>query len=186
MKKALALILCIVFTFSLCGCKDKEDKGKGGIDVEYYANLGQIPENDIPLGTSRDELLSALDKRGLEAEKNGEHYGYSEIEGDKNVLVEEGPYDYYYKKADPKKAVAYIVAYGDAFGFKTGDIIVEVEESLEKYDVVKEKANEKNAFFHFGDYEKAQILKITFKKNTVLFLFEDNALCATAIYSNDF
>ncbi len=186
MKKLLALILCIAFTFSLCGCKEKGGNGKDGIDIEYYVNLGQIPENDIPLGTSRDELISALDKRGIEAEKNGEHYGYNEIEGDENVLVEEGPYDYYYKKADPKKAIAYIVAYGEAFGFKTGDVIVEVENSLKKYGVVKEKANERNAFFHFGDYAKSQILKITFDENTVLFLFEDNALCATAIYSNDF
>ncbi len=186
MKRVLSLILCIAFIFTLCSCKDGKKNNDGSVDIEYFANLGQIPENDITIGTTRDKLISTLDKRGEEAEKNGEHYGYNEIEGENNVLVEEGPYDYYYKKADSDKRVAYIVSYLDAYGFKVGDIIVEVENALTDYEVKKENANEKNAFFYFGDYSKAQVLRITFEKNSVLFLFEDNALCATAIYSNEF
>ena len=74
----------------------------------------------------------------------------------------------------------------DAFGFKLGDIISEVEKNLSDYEITKGNANEKNAFFYFGDYGKAQIINIEFDKNSVMFLFEDNALCATAIMSNDF
>lgn len=186
MKRIIAILLCLTFVFSFVGCKSGKKNGGNGVDIEYFANLGQIPENDITLGTTPEKLKQTLDKRGEEAEKNGEHYGYNEVEGENNVLVEEGPYDYYYKKANPQNGVAYIVSYLDAFGFKIGDIIVEVEKKLGDYEVEKLSANESNAFFYFGDYEKAQILRITFKKNTVLFLFEDNSLCATAIYRNDF
>ncbi len=186
MKKIIALILCVSFIFCLGGCKNGKKSSGNGVDIEYYANLGQIPENDITLGTTPDKLKEILDKRGEEAEKNGEHYGYNEVEGENNVLVEEGPYDYYYKKANPNKGLVYIVSYLDAYGFKIGDIIVEVEKQLADYEVEKLGANEKNAFFYFGDYSKAQILRIKFEENTVLFLFEDNSLCATAIYRNDF
>ena len=186
MKRIFSIILVAILMFSLCGCKDGKKKGENGVDIEYYVNLGQIPENEITLGTSRDKLISVLNKRGEEAEKQGEHYGYNEIEGENNVLIEEGPYDYYYKKADSDKKVAYIVSYLDAFDFKLGDVIIEVKEALKEYDVNQENANENNAFFYFGDYSKAQVLKITFEKNSVLFLFEGSALCATAVYSNNF
>ncbi len=186
MKRIVALTLSLLLIFGLCGCKDGKKKGGDGVDIEYYAKLGQIPENDITLGTTPENLKSVLDKRSVEAEKNGEHYGYNEIEGDKNVLVEEGPYDYYYKKADPKAGLDCIISYVDAFGFTLGDIISEVEGKLTDYEIIKENANERNAFFYFGDYSKAQVIKIEFEKNTVLFLFEDNALCASAIISDNF
>ncbi len=183
MKRIIALVLCLVFSLSLCGCKDK---GKNGAkNIEHYANQGQIPENDIALGTGYELLIETLDKRGIEAEKNGEHYGYNVTEGENNVLIAEGPYDYYYKKSDPKKAIGYIISYGTSFGFETGEVILNVENALEGLDYTKENANEDNAFFYFGDYSRAQVLKVNTQKNTVIFLFEDSTLTATAIYSND-
>ncbi len=186
MKKIIALVLCLIFVLGICGCKSNKNNKDNSVDIEYFANLGQIPENEITLGTTPEKLKEVLDKRGEEAEKNGEHYGYNEVVGEKNVLVEEGPYDYYYKKANPEKGIAYIVSYVKAYGFELGDVIVEVEKKLENFDVEKVSANEKNAFFYFGDYSKAQILRVAFKENTVLFLFEESSLCATAIYRNDF
>ena len=188
MKKVLALVISCLFLFCLTGCKDGQTKknGSGGVDIEYYAKLGQIPECEITLGTKPEKVKETIENRENESGDDHEHGGYNEIEGTNNVLIEEGSYDYYYKKADPEKGVAYIVSYQDAYGFKIGDIIVEVEKQLGDYEVEKLGANEKNAFFYFGDYEKAQILRIPFKNNTVMFLFEDNSLCATAIYRNDF
>lgn len=188
MKKVLALMLSCLFLFCLTGCKDGETKknGSGGVDIEYYAKLGQIPENEITLGTKPEKVKETIENRENESEDDHEHSGFNEIEGTNNVLIEEGSYDYYYKKANPEKGVGYMVSYAESFGFKTGDIISEVETALKSYDVKKEKASEKNAFFYFGDYSNAQILKIAFEKNSVLFLFENNALCATAIYRNDF
>lgn len=186
MKRILALTLALVFVFCLTGCKDSKTNKKGSVDIEYYAKLGQIPENEIALGTKPEDVKAVLDKRASESDDSHEHGGYNVIEGENNVLIEEGAYDYYYKKAEPEKGVGYIISYGESFGFKTGEIIVEMEEALKSYDVKKEKATESNAFFFIGDYNNAQVLKIEFEKNTVLFLFENNTLCATAIYRNNF
>ncbi len=186
MKRFLALVLCFCLVFCICGCNKSGKNGENSVDIEYYAKLGQIPENEIALGISPEKLIEILDKRGEEAEKNGEHYGYDKIEGENNVLIEEGPYDYYYKKANPENGIQCIVSYLDAFGFELGDVIVEVEEQLEDYDVENISANENNAFFYFGDYSRARILKATFDKNIIIFLFEDSSLCATAIYSKEF
>mgnify|MGYP003434497773 FL=1 len=185
MKRIIAISLCMVFVLCLCGCCGGKNKEKDGIDIEYYANLGQIPENDVVLGTTYEELIAVLDKRGAEAEKNGEDYGYNEFDGENNVLIAEGPYDYYYKKADPKKEIGYMIAYGTAFGFEKDEVILNVENALKKFDYTKESANEQNAFFYFGDYSKAEVLKVNFEKTTVIFLFEESVLTATAIYSND-
>ena len=186
MKRILALTLALMFVFCLTGCKDSKTNKKNSVDIEYYAKLGQMPENEITLGTKPEDVKAVLDKRANESDDSHEHGGYNVIEGENNVLIEEGAYDYYYKKAEPEKGVGYIISYGESFGFKTGEIIVEMEEALKSYDVKKEKATESNAFFFIGDYNNAQILKIAFEKNTVLFLFENNVLCATAIYRNNF
>ena len=185
MKRIIALALSIVFIFCLCGCKSGKSKGSNGVDIEYYAKLGQIPENDVVLGTTYEELIEVLDKRGQEAEKNGEDYGYNEFEGDNNVLISEGPYDYYYKKADSKKEIGFIISYGTAFGFEKDEVILNVENTVKEFDYKKESANEQNAFFYLGDYSKAEVLKVNFEKTTVIFLFEESVLTATAIYSND-
>ena len=185
MKRIISLVLSIVFVLGLCGCGGEKGKDKDGIDIEYYANLGQIPENDVALGITYDQLVDVLDKRGAEAEKSGEDYGYNKYEGENNVLISEGPYDYYYKKADSKKEISYIISYGTAFGFEKDEVILNVENALKEFDYKKESANEQNAFFYFGDYSKAEVLKVNFEKNTIIFLFEGNMLTATAIYSND-
>ena len=185
MKRIISLVLSIVFVLGLCGCKTGKNKGENGVDIEYYANLGQIPENDVVVGTTYEELIAVLDKRGAEAEKNGEDYGYNEFEGESNVLISEGPYDYYYKKADSKKEIGYIISYGTAFGFEKDEVILNVENALKEYDYTKDNANEQNAFFYFGDYSKAEVIKVNFKKSTIIFLFEESVLTATAIYSND-
>ena len=185
MKRIIALSLSIIFVLGLCGCTGEKGKDKDGIDMEYYANLGQIPENDVVLGITYDELVEVLDSRATEAEEKGEDYGYNKYEGENNVLIAEGPYDYYYKKADSKKEIGYIISYGTAFGFEKDEVILNVENAVKEYDYTKEDANEQNAFFYFGDYSKAEVLKVNFKKNTVIFLFEESVLTATAIYNND-
>lgn len=185
MKRIIALVLSLTFVFSLCGCKDGTKKDGNGVDIEYYANLGQISENEISLGTKYEDLKSALEKKQKEYEDKGEHYAYNEYEGENDVLISDGTYDYYYKKSDTNKSISYMISYTDAYGFMLGDIVVEVEKKLKDYEVSSEKANDTNAFFYIGDYSNAEILKVSFKENTVIFLFEDNALTATAIYSND-
>lgn len=183
MKRILALTLSVLFVVCLCGCEKKDKDSKNSVDIEYYANLGQIPESEFMLGDTGDTVKSALEKK--EAEAGEEDYYFDVQEGENNVLITDGTYEYYYKKAAPEKGIAYMVSYSDAYGFKLGDIILEVKETLKKYDVKEENVTEDNAFFFMGDISNANLLKIVFEKNTVMFLFQDNALCATVIYSNE-
>lgn len=182
MKRILSLALVLIFALSLCSCKEEKKKNSSTVDIEYHANLGQIPENDLSLGMTPDEVKEALEKKQKEELEKGEEYGFNEQEGNTNVLITDGTYDYYCKKAESEKGINYIVSYTDAFGFKIGDVILEVKEALADYDVKEEAVTEENAFFYFGS-EGATLLKIEFPKNTVMFIFEDNALCATAIYT---
>lgn len=182
-KRILALILCLIIGLSLCACKDNKDK-ETGVDIEYYANLGQIPESEFMLGDTGDTIKDALEKKKAESEKNNEDYFFNVQEGENNVLITDGTYDYYYKKAAPEKGISYLVSYSDAYKFELGTIISEVKKELKKYDVTEEELTEENAFFYMGDFSKASLLRYKFEKSTVLFVFEENALCATAIYSN--
>ncbi len=184
MKKIIALILSLTFVFCLCACDGKN--GKLEIDIDYYANLGQIPESQFVLGDTGETIEKFLTKQKSEAEKKGEEYTYEKVEGETRVLITDGTYEYYYKKANPEKGIGYMVTYSDSYGIKLGTVILEVKEKLEGNNVQEEPANEENAFFYRGNIEDSTILKIECEKRTVIFLFENNALCATAIYNNDF
>lgn len=183
MKRILALLLSVLLIFGLCACKEREAKKSDGVDIEYYANLGQIPESDFMLGDTGETIKNHLQKKAQESEDG--HAYFDEQQGEKNVLLTDGTYEYYYKKSAPEKGIAYLVSYTDAYGFKLGDVILEVKEALEDYNVEELSANEENAFFYLGDTSNSSLLKVAFQKNTVMFLFEDNALAATVIYSNE-
>lgn len=183
MKKILALALSVLLLLGLCACKEREAKKEHSVDIEYYADLGQIPESQFMLGDTGETVKKALEKA---ADKDEEDHSYFDEQiGENNVFLTDGTYEYYYKKAAPEKGIAYIVSYTDAYGFKLGDVILEVKEALSGYNVEELAVNSENAFFYFGDTSAANLLKVEFQKNTVMFLFENNALTATVIYSNE-
>lgn len=183
-KRIFALFICVVMCLSLCACKKDNDNKNNGIDIEYYANLGQIPESEFMLGDTGETVKATLEKKQTDAEKKGEEYFFTVNEGENNVLITDGVYDYYYKKAAPQNGIAYLVSYAKAYNFEIGTVISQIKEELKKYKSTEETLTEENAFFYMGDFSKGSLLRFTFEKNTVLFIFEDNALCATAIYSN--
>lgn len=185
MKRILSLVLSLLLVFGLVGCKDEENTEENSIDIEYYANLGQIPESEYILGDTGDTIKAALEEKQKESEENDGHYFFTVQEGENNVLITDGTYEYYYKKAAPEKGIVYMVSYTDAYGFKLGDVVLEVEKALKDYGVKEESVTAENAFFYMGNYENSTLLRATFEKNTVMFIFEDNALCATVIYSNE-
>ena len=183
MKRLLTVLLSLILVFSFAGCGKKEEKSKeNGIDIEYYANLGQMPEINYSLGTDVDKVKNELSAMA-DSEDAGEMVD-SVIEGENNVLIDNGEICYYYKKATPEKGIGYIVNYGTSYGFDIGTVIVEVKEALADYSFKEETLSEENAFFMF-DTEGGSVLKCDFEGNTVLFVFKDSALCATALYVTD-
>ena len=180
MKRLVCILLCLVFAFSFTACGNEEKKEKkDGIDIEYYAKLGQMPELNYALGTDVEKVKNELSATAESEE--GEHSVYSVTEGENNVLIDNGEVCYYYKKATPEKGISYIVNYDKAYGFEIGTISLEVKEALKEYNPIEEQLTEENAFFMFG-VQNGTIIKCEIENNTVLFVFDENALCATALY----
>lgn len=178
MRKILAVLFCLIFIFSFTACGEKEKKKtEHSVDIEYYAKAGQMPEVNYALGSDVEKVKNEL---SAEAEKS--ESVYSVTEGESTVLIDNGEICYYYKKSNPEKGIDYIVNYGTAFGFPIGSVTVEVKEALDGYSYTEEVLNEENAFFMF-DTENGSVIKCRFEDNTVLFVFKDNALCATALLS---
>ena len=180
MKKILSVLIAVCMVFSFAGCGEKEkNTDTNVIDIEYYVSLGQMPECGYQLGddveTVKSDLSALVETEGSEAV-------YEVTEGENNVLIDNGDFCYYYKKANPEKGVSYIVNYGTAYGFDTGAVIVEVKDALADFEYTEEPLNENNAFFMF-DTSNGTVIKCNFANNTVLFVFKDNALCATALYT---
>ncbi len=184
MKKIIALILCFAFALCLCSCKGEKTE-ESLVDLEYYASLGQMPETEFALGSSADEVLEFLEQESQRAEENGEHTVTDVIEGETQVLITDGSFEYYYKKVDSDKKIGCIVSLGDSFTFKTGTIILEVKNALKGIELEEVAATEENAFFYMGDLSTATVLIAEFEKNTAVLVFEENALSTAAIYRND-
>ena len=180
MKKILCLILSLVFIFSLTACSDSgEKKKKNNIDIEYYANLGQMPECEYSLSESVSKINEELTKEFESS--NIEEMVYNVSEKDNRVQIDNGQYKYFYLKDKEDKGVSYIVNFDTAFGFPIGTLTVEIEDALKDFNYKTEEISKDKVFFLFGSPE-GSIIECNFKENTVMFVFENNALCATALY----
>ena len=179
MKKFLCLILAIVLCFCFTACKH-ERKDEPTLDIEYFAELGQIPECDYSLGDDPAKIEADF-RKFIEED---EHYYLNIEESDNNVLIDNGTYKFYYKKDETDKGIAYLVTFDTAYGFEIGTISLEIKEALGETEYTEEKITDNNAFFILGA-ENGSVIKYKSENNTVLCVFDNNALCATAIYKND-
>ncbi len=183
MKKLLSVFLCLItaFTFAACGGKEK-NKDVAKVDLEYYAKLGQIPECKYKLGDNADTVESELSAEYEKAGEAGEDAVYEVTEGEKTVRIDNGDFLYYYVKDNKNAGISYIVSLDTAYGFASGTPLLEVTNSLKGFDYTEETADENNTFFLLGS-QSPTVLKYSFDKNSVLFVFDENSLCAVAVYS---
>lgn len=180
MKRAFCLLFAVILIFGLVSCKkEKDSTNVDRVDIEYYANLGEIPECEFALGDSVEDIEKTLSER---AEESHEVF-YNQVEGKNNVLIEDGTHAYYYVKSNKENGVSYIVSYETAYGFEIGDVSIQIKEAISDIEYTEEELNENNSFFLYGEGE-GNVLKCKFEKNTVMFVFRENALCATVIYNN--
>lgn len=183
MNKIFSLVLAMVLVFSFTACGKKETSSdSNSVDIEYFAKLGQIPECEFAIG---DSIAEIKEHYSTEEEEEAEHSDHSHdlyeiVEGEKSVLIDCGTQGYYYLKDKESNGVSYIVSYEDAYGFKLGDLLPDIKNAIEKYDFSEETANEENAFFLFST--GGSVLKCSFGNYTLMFAFENDALCATALY----
>lgn len=178
MKKLLCLVLTLALVFCFAGCGEaKKEEKEGTLDIEYYTKAGQMPECSYSLGNDVETVKTELSKKAEESESV-----YNVTEGENNVLIEGGDFSFYYKKAEPEKGITCIVNYGKAYGFEIGTVISEIKEAIKGCEYVEEAADEKNAFFMFSTID-SNVIKCTAGGNTVVFVFKDDALLATALFA---
>lgn len=181
MKKFLSLVLCIsfVFMFTACG-KDGNKSEKGSVDVEYYAKLGQIAEVEYKLGDDVETTKNAL--REL-TDEHGEPLLYEMEIGDYTVM-NVGEFACCYKTDDTSLGLTHIIKYGNAYGFDSGAVSTQVRDSMSKSDFdADERDAKKGEVFFLPSSSPFTVLEYTVKENTVLFVFEENALCAAVIFN---
>ena len=119
MKRIISLFMCFAVIFLFAGCDRKNtDSGSDGIDVEYYAKLGKIPESEYSLSDDCEKVKSELIAKSEQDD--------SEIcnieEGQLSVLISTGDFYYYYDKDKPENGISCIVALDKAYGFENGTI----------------------------------------------------------------
>lgn len=197
MKKLVSLFLCLCVIFAFAGCSEEEkDSSVNTVDLKYYAELGQLPEAEYTLGADVDTVVKEQTAK-MEAELNNheedpndahgheeEMFYFERIEGENNVLLDNGNICYYYNKVNKDKGVSYIVSHGDAFGIKLGTLITELKEMCADVEFKEEILTEENAFFATQGFE-GTVLKADFDGTVILFVFQENALSATAIYNEN-
>lgn len=193
MKKFLAFILVILVIFTFVSCKKKETN-TATIDVEYYANLGKMPEIEFSLGDDVETVKKGLEKNYdeyLESEKDNENHNhdhdstavtFNEIEGKNNVLLNNGTTYYYYVKAKADDGIAYIVHREKSFGFELGTSIVDVKKALGDTKHNESEVTDENAFFATG-LTNGTLLEIVNGDVVTMFVFHENELYATAMYN---
>lgn len=186
MKRILSLLLVMSLIFGLTGCKKEEETEKPvehSVNIEEYAQKGEIPECKYKLGQNLDDLKAGLEADFEETEHHDHDFAYYVEDGDEGAFINSGKYLFYYDEYNEAAGVNYIVSFDEAFDFKLGTVIVEVEEVLKQYNYVKEDLNDDNAFFIFGS--EGKVLRAEFGEYTVLFAFVENGLSATAIYKTN-
>lgn len=197
MKKLLAALMCLVLLFSFAACGKKDKKNNDAVDLEYYAKVGQIPEIPYKLGTKCDKVEKELSDKYEEYLANDpenspdhdhDHYAedtYFEIvdEGD-YFFINGGSCYYFYQKNEKNDGISCIVTFGDAFGFKMSTFIYEIKNAMPSVEFKEEDITEGMLFFD-ENLSDGTVLYTEFNGVTVMFVFLEGELYATAMYKTD-
>lgn len=183
MKRLICILTALLLMLTFCSCADRSTSSDGdSIDVEYYARLGKIPECEYKIG---DSVAVIKEKYGTEQasasdDSQHNHGSFEIVEGEQTVLLDCGSYAYYYYKLKEADGISYIVSFDTAFGFDIGDTMPDVKSAIGNLNPTQESMTADNAFFM--PQISGDILKCSVGDYTVLFAFENDALCATALY----
>lgn len=183
MKKLLAALMsvCIIFCFTACQDADTSSASKSATDIDIVAAVkgGGIPEGEYTLGDDYDTLFNQLTNNGEDVD--GMFYQRSE-EGEFSVLSDANGYSCYFLTEDKDKGIVAIATFGDAFGFSHSTMANEVLSSLKEQGIEAEEtpADSDDVFFMPSSVGYTQI-ECEIADNTVIFVFQDSLLCATAL-----
>lgn len=179
MKKFLCLVLCVVFALSVSACgKNSGGNERHGVDVEYFAKLGQISDVKYKLGDSVDKTKTSLSET---PDDHGASNYFDYTLGDYTVMTD-GIISCCYKTDDADAGITHIVKAGDAYGFEVGAVSTQVRDAMSKsgFDAV-EREPKKGEIFFLPSSADTTVLEYKIKDCTVLFVFNEHALSAALI-----
>ena len=184
MKRFLCLVLCMLFVLSLTACGSEHDT-----DIKSYAKQGLIDGVDYKLGDDVDETKNALSAK-YESLKNGEsefaeedEAFYYDFESGKYTVMTDGEISCCYLTEDKDLGITHVIKVGGAYGFNIGTMSTELSDTMAEmgFDATEREA-EKGELFYLPSSPNMTVLEYEVKDNTILFVFTDHALTATAIY----
>ena len=180
MKKFISLVLCLIFVFSFTACAEEEkaSEQKHTVDIEYYAKLGQISDLEYKLGDNTEDTKELLNKT---TDDHGET-NYFDYESGEYTIMTDGNVYCCYKTENEDAGITHIVKSGDAYGFTVGAVSTQVRDAMKTlgFDATERKAERSEIFFLPAGADMT-VLEYKLGDTTVLFVFQQNALCATVI-----
>lgn len=169
MKKLTAIVLCLCVLIFAAGCGDENAKTSHGVDIAYFADMGAMPESELKLGDGMPE----------QKEDSEDYFFYDD--GDKSY-ASTGEFNYYYDISEKEPKIAAIAGFNTCFGFENGSISIEITEALDSQGIeYKERVAGENEVFFLPPVEGRSVIECKSLKHNLIFVFEDNALCATFI-----
>ncbi len=179
MKKTLCFLVVFALLLSFCACKNdkKSATDEDVVDLEYYINLGQMPESKFPLSANADEVINSA------GEDEGEKV--EPYQTGKRTAINIDQMRYYFDTDKKAEGINYIVSFDGGYGFKQGEPKSELQKTLSKRDLnaKPEVLSQEETFFFVvsGEFEG---IKYSFGENTACFIFDNDQLCAVALYKN--
>lgn len=193
MKKIIAILISLVFLFSLAACGDKEAPKTEGDEalknsIAESVSVGKIPEVKYAIGTASEEI----DKYYADIEKQMEeaHEGDGNVHSDDDMMLnsmegylsytyEIGTEKYFYEKAKKAAGISVICSLEDAFGIKQGTSKSEVEAALTGLELQTLQASEEELYF--VPLIEAIVLRYKSGDYRLDFYFSNNELVATVL-----
>lgn len=169
MRKLVCTLLCLLLLFPFAGCKKDTESLKSGVDIEYYVNLGAIPESDIKIGDGVPE----------NSEENDDYF-FSESGSDS--YFSNGDFIYYYDSSKKNAKVKAISAFSKFYGFEIGAVTIEISDMLDSRELkYTEREPKEDELFFLPSSGNFSVIEYKAQKHTLLFVFQDNSLCAAYI-----
>ena len=168
MRKICALLLCFSILLFATGCGGENAKPAHDVDIAYFADMGTFPESELKLGDSVPE----------ETENDETYYFYDNA--DKSYFST-GEFNYYYDASQKEPKISAIVGFNTCYGFENGSVSIEITAALDSQGIkYKERIPAENELFFLPAAERS-VIECESLKHNLIFVLEDNALCATLI-----
>ncbi len=192
MKRLTALVLCLVFLFSLCSCKVNKEQpesapSEAGYNLSQILKEGKIPGTNYALFTLPETIKTEnhygehVDGEQLHDHEDGN--GLFVEEGNRSVKLSLNADCYYYEKGKEDKGISSIVVFNDVLDLLIGtstsnDVKINFE------GIVFEERELTNMQVYFIPYEVEGAKALTFSEGNrkIDFIFMSDILIAINLY----